>query len=1733
MKKYITIIIIVFTSLLADMSIYAQQLPDIQLRNGVLKPGNRLSRGSFDKKRISAGLFLKNYYVLIQLDKIPDLDTRQKMEIAGIYLEEYISGYAYMASLKRDISLSSLTDYGIVSVNVLPGGLKVDHRIAYFDPLIRQNGKYFVINYFASLDRQTVEKALKEIGANIVLSKIDREGMVFIYPDKALVEKLAALPFVIGISLQEFSDKPLNYVNVSNQGISGLYHPQGKGLSGKNVTVGVGDNADISTHIDFAGRLINRTPWIPQQHGTHTSGTTAGAGILDIKNHGIAPKATIVSQYFSDIITNAPVYRTDYNMVVTNNSYYSVDNDCPGEGEYDAMSSYADRQLLGNEPLMHVVAAGNDGSLTCSPYPAFFGTVKSGWQSAKNVLTVGAVKAQDNTGAYFSSRGPLHDGRIKPEICAGGWNVLSSTPYNTYALSSGTSMATPVVTGSLALMYERYRKLHAGNDPNGSLMKAIICNTAEDLGNPGPDYTYGFGMINIRRAIDVIDSNRYLPDTISQGISHQYAITVPAGTAQMKVLLYWPDKEASLTAPGALVNDLDVSVSDPSSVVHYPLILNSTPANVNDYAFEGLDRVNNIEQVVIKNPVQGNYTIQVNGYSIPSGPQHYFITYELLKPSIVVEYPFGGETFVPGDVETIRWSTTGLDVLAKLKLEYSTDSGTTWVLIDNNIPAGSRLYNWVVPSVATGKALVRISDNNSGMSDISDYTFTIIGRPEIDISNTCPGYATISWHSIPGATGYDVMILDVDTMRIVAAVSDTSFLFSGLKTANTYWMGVRAKTGTSFGRRSLSKSVLPNGGACADANYNYDVLVDTVFEPETARQYFADAANATSAVKVRIKNLGQAAITVPFTVSYSCEGGSATETIHDQIAAGASYIYSFTTPFMGDSNGFHYHFKVWVNVANDPNHKNDTAYKNVSLLQNTPLTVLPLTEGFETTDTNTYTAPIKGLAGNDALDFCTDAVTGRARTFVNSGFSRSGNRAMTLDQSPYSENPVTDSLILTYNLQLLSARQLRLDIYYRNHGQDTGSGNKIWLRGSENDPWVQAYDLYANQAETGGWKRALININDVLQNASPSQQMTSTFQVKLGEQGNTSANTAVPDEDIDDGYTFDDLHIKEAINDIAAVKIISPDRAGCSLSAQQLIGLHLKSYNSVVLYNISVGYRINDGQVITEIIDSLNAGQSMDYYFTQRADLSTYAKYNIQAWVHYDGDDYAENDTVSYQVHSVPLVISFPYLERFENSDGGYYTEGKNTSWQWGVPLKTVIHKSANGNRAWVTNLSGHYNNNEVSYLYTPCFDLTGLVHPVLSFAHIYEVEKDYDYTWVEYTTDGANWYRLGAADGNGTNWYDNLAANNWRLSNTRWHVASREIPVTGTVVRFRFVLSSDAGVTEDGVGIDDVHIFDRQPVYSDTLSVAATGNSVAAGWYHFTNNNSRIVSIKTNEGLPGSLQVNVFPKNTYIVNGNGKYYLGKNFVIRPSCQFIDTATLRLYFTDSDANALLAAPPCDTCGLPEDAFGLGITVFSGITEDASLEDNVSGRYKVLLPADVDVVPYDNGYYAEFPVTAFSEYWLGSAETSPVSVMNCPGVPICFTAYRGADTYQWQVNTGSGFVAVPAGVNYTGVNTDSLQITGLASSASGYVYRCVVDGRPDYDRALRFTFIWSGQSDSNWLNPGNWNCGIIPDQYSDVIIPAGIPFYPNVPADVSVRSIRVENGASVNVNPGIHFRIEGE
>ena len=245
--------------------------------------------------------------------------------------------------------------------------------------------------------------------------------------------------------------------------------------------------------------------------------------------------------------------------------------------------------------------------------------------STKNTVAVGAMQAVAFAIAPFSARGPTTDGRVKPELVAKGTDQFSTFPNNGYASINGTSMATPVVTGIAGLLTQQYRKTF-GKTPSAPILKTLLIAGADDLGNPGPDYTFGFGLADAKASADLIrDDNgtgsRIRTGTVGNGQEIDFPVTL-AASQRFRIVLGWFDPEVllqpnpqpnddDLLADKTLVNDLDVRVVDPSGATVLPYVLDQNAPNT--AATRGANHTDTTEEVEIANAVPGTYHVIVHG----------------------------------------------------------------------------------------------------------------------------------------------------------------------------------------------------------------------------------------------------------------------------------------------------------------------------------------------------------------------------------------------------------------------------------------------------------------------------------------------------------------------------------------------------------------------------------------------------------------------------------------------------------------------------------------------------------------------------------------------------------------------------------------------------------------------------------------------------------------------------------------------------------------------------------------------------------------------------------------------------------------------------------------------------------------------------------------------------------------------------------------------------------------
>ncbi|PIQ18318.1 MAG: peptidase S8 [Flavobacteriaceae bacterium CG_4_8_14_3_um_filter_34_10] len=408
----------------------------------------------------------------------------------------------------------------------------------------------------------------------------------------------------------------------------------GLDLNGENMLVGVWDGGLVRTTHEL---LENRVTPIDgattfSDHSTHVSGTILGSEAFQAGNaKGMAPLAEIISSDFNNASSEALNAVATYGLLVSNHSYGIPADQSPVWflGKYDSNARLWDQITFSAPYYLPVYSAGNARN-TNHPNQADGGyDILTAYSNSKNVLVVAAtfqvlnyVNATSVNMSSFSSWGPTDDGRIKPDISAKGVNTFSSVgPGNSnYANFSGTSMSAPSVAGAAILLQQHYSNLNAGEFMLSSTLRGLIIHTADEAGAaPGPDYRFGWGLINTERAAAVLTNNG-TTTTVQELTLPQANVFTLTGTAipgeRLVASITWTDKQGNVTAgqiedddTPMLVNDLDLRVTDANNVEYLPWILDHT--NFSAPATNGDNFRDNVEKIEIDNPV-GDYTITIS-----------------------------------------------------------------------------------------------------------------------------------------------------------------------------------------------------------------------------------------------------------------------------------------------------------------------------------------------------------------------------------------------------------------------------------------------------------------------------------------------------------------------------------------------------------------------------------------------------------------------------------------------------------------------------------------------------------------------------------------------------------------------------------------------------------------------------------------------------------------------------------------------------------------------------------------------------------------------------------------------------------------------------------------------------------------------------------------------------------------------------------------------------------------
>ena len=488
-------------------------------------------------------------------------------------------------------------------------------------------------------------------------------------------------------------------------------------LNGTGMIVGEWDGGRVLIeHQEFQGRAfqIDEYPDL-SDHATHVAGTMIAAGINQ-QAHGMSSAAILQANSWDNDDSEMAAAAAD-GMILSNHSYGSRggwhwnsfsddmwvwwgDTDVdPMEdyhfGFYDEQSQEWDEIAYNAPHYLIVLSAGNDRNDGPNPDTEHWAwsSLENDWvlstdtrnpdgpwdcisyhKIGKNVLTVGAVNdlidGYNGPGSVnissFSSVGPVDDGRIKPDIAANGVGLLSSvsSSFDAYDTYSGTSMSAPSATGSLTLIQQWYQE-RQDTLLLAATLKALVIHTADEAGeHEGPDYRYGWGLMNTSRAVDLIShlGNGHLIQEMVLHDGSSIEIQVYSnGSHPIRATISWTDIPGIPPAPSVnppdimLVNDLDLRVIHESGTMYDPYKLN--PYYPDNSATTGDNIVDNVEQVHVPNPEPGMYTIRIThkgsvglgqplglivSYDIPGNQMiHVALTGDDLTADGSEENPFG------------------------------------------------------------------------------------------------------------------------------------------------------------------------------------------------------------------------------------------------------------------------------------------------------------------------------------------------------------------------------------------------------------------------------------------------------------------------------------------------------------------------------------------------------------------------------------------------------------------------------------------------------------------------------------------------------------------------------------------------------------------------------------------------------------------------------------------------------------------------------------------------------------------------------------------------------------------------------------------------------------------------------------------------------------------------------------------------------------------------------------
>ncbi len=634
------------------ITVLAGAVSDKEIRKTIVTPGRTiiLSDGSMPAETEEGGL------LIVQFRGEPGEADLLRLSLRGIELGESLGNGAYWVRTRSAAELAGVQSVR-AAVRAQPGD-KIAPLLARRAAAVSPDRRLRIsVSLFNGISYDAAAAVIGAHGGRLLHDGLLYGGRLEVEIPASALNRLASSDFLVAVEPLLSRKEIKNDISAARSRVDVARSTFG--FDGTGVSVGVWDGGKVDDHQDFDSRLIIAEDVSRLDHATHVAGTIASSGASRPQGMGMAPAATIVSyDYEGGVAGEIAAAFSQYGIAVSNNSwgyvigwYQNTEEENRWEwygdyfGWYAGISAAYD-DLIYKKNLSIVFSAGNDrndsgpaegeswwdfdnyedGLEVNDPPPPHDGPFHTMGinASAKNVIAVGATDFVDNI-TSFSSWGPPLDGRIKPEVVAKGNITLSTVLNNQYTWMGGTSMSAPVVSGSLALLIEHWRNL-TGKSPTPAVLRAVVTATANDLGRKGPDYSYGFGLLDVYAAAKVMsddaDKNTIVKGVVRKKQSKRakyYKFSLGSGTKLLKVGLAWIDPPAAALAPKALVNDLDLKVMwvkrGKIRKEYRPWVLDSSKPQ--SPATTGVNTVDNIELIEVKNPKKtGEWVVEVTATTL-------------------------------------------------------------------------------------------------------------------------------------------------------------------------------------------------------------------------------------------------------------------------------------------------------------------------------------------------------------------------------------------------------------------------------------------------------------------------------------------------------------------------------------------------------------------------------------------------------------------------------------------------------------------------------------------------------------------------------------------------------------------------------------------------------------------------------------------------------------------------------------------------------------------------------------------------------------------------------------------------------------------------------------------------------------------------------------------------------------------------------------------------------------